>query len=88
MALLQHNSLYESIASSLHRAQKNDFGKALLGKELLQSARDPYMQLQSHIQCEVLELVGERRRFRVGSHGELVCMSSKPWQATAETFRD
>lgn len=42
MALLQHSSLYESIASSLHKAQKKAFGKTLVGKELFMSARDNY----------------------------------------------
>lgn len=73
MALLQHSSLYESIASSLHRAQKNDFGKALLGKELSRSAHNPFAQLRSNIQRKILQLAGERRRFGVGSHGEVVC---------------
>jgi hypothetical protein len=52
MALLQHNSLYESIASSLQRAQKKALGKTLVGKELRKSARDASEQLINSIQSE------------------------------------
>ena len=76
IALLQHNSLYESIASSLHRAQKKALGKTLVGRELYMSARDACDQLVHRIQSKLLQVIGERRRLWIGGHDGVVRMSS------------
>ena len=70
IALLQHSNLYESIASSLHKAQKKAFGNAFVGKELIISACDRHRKKGSDIQRKLLQVVGERRRFRIGGHDQ------------------
>lgn len=49
IALLQHSNLYESMASSLHSAQKKALGKTLVGRELYKSARhSPMLSFQTY----------------------------------------
>jgi hypothetical protein len=76
IALLQHSSLYESIASSLHKAQKKAFGNALVGKELVISACGRHRKSDPDIQRKLLQVVGKRRRFRIGGHDQVVCRGS------------
>ena len=79
IALLQHSSLYESIASSLHKAQKKALGKTLVGRELCMSAHDQWMQAVANIQGELFQIIGERRQLRIGGHNEVACVSFPGW---------
>jgi hypothetical protein len=79
IALLQHSNLYESIASSLHKAQKKALGNTLVGKELCILVRACKLQNVYNIQSEFFQIIGERRRLRIGGHIEVVCVSSPGW---------
>lgn len=76
MALLQHNSLYESIASSLHRAQKKALGKTLVDKDLSTSARDPHDRFVYCVHSKLFQVIGKRHRLWIGGHDEVVSVSS------------
>lgn len=73
IALLQHSSLYESIASSAHKAQKKALGNTLVGKELCILASAYKLQNVYNIQSKLFQIIGERRRLRIGSHDKVVC---------------
>ena len=76
IALLQHSSLYESTASSLHKAQKKALGKTLVGKELQKLVGDVNGQRVHDLQSEFFQIIGERRHLWVGGHDEVMCKSS------------
>jgi hypothetical protein len=74
MALLQHRSLYESMASWPSSAQKKFFGKTVVGRVLRMSALCRRGAFGWYAQCKLLQVVGKRRRLGVCcgvGHGEL-----------------
>jgi hypothetical protein len=73
MALLQHSSLYESMASWLSSAQKKVFGNTAVGRVLRMSAFCWLFAVWWCAQCKLLQVVGKRRCLGVCcgvGHGE------------------